>query len=261
MAEFSSVRDERLAAAAAKGMVMDEITNNSGYLFLSLFPLLPLWNRRPLLQYLLWGVCMAFVLFSVKRGAIMIAAVCSVWLVLKAFSSHQRTREKLWRLLLTGLLVVVAIRFVQEFIQSSQLFMVRLEELLAGNSSGRDTIYRQYARFFFDQTGMLPLLFGNGADATLRLFGRLAHNDWLEIGIDNGMLMVALYLVYWVSLFAASRRAKGNNTCHMMLGLFLIIYFLRTIFSMSYNDVSFFSASAMGFALANMENGYKGSFA
>lgn len=253
--QFKAVNEEVLTELHGKGIMMDEMTNNIGYMLLSLFPLLPLWNKKPLIQYLLWGICMLYILFSIKRGAILIGGICSVWFFINTFKEKNSTGKQLWRLLLTIVIVVLSINFIYEFFQASQYFASRLEGTLEGDSSGRDEIYENYFAYFMQQTNMLRFLFGNGADATLRLFGQYAHNDWLEIGINNGVAVLLLYFIYWIQLFSKIRKSKSDNICHMMLVLFFLIYFIKSFFSMSYNDISLYSSCAFGFALAKMDNG------
>lgn len=253
--QFNAVNDEVLTELYGNGMVRDEMTNNIGYILLSLFPLLPLWNKKPLIQYLFWGICMLYILFSIKRGAILIGGVCSIWFFINTFKEKNSKGKQLWRFLLTIAIVVVSIHFIHDFFHASQYFAYRLESTLEGDSSGRGEIYKNYFAFFLQQTNMLRFLFGNGADATLRLFGQYAHNDWLEIGINNGVAVLFLYFIFWIQLFSNIRNSKSDNMCHMMLAMFFLIYFMKSLISMSYNDISVYSSCAFGFALAKMDNG------
>lgn len=255
LVQYISFREELLAVSLEDGMERTEVVNNHGYLILSLFPLLPLWNKRPLIQYLLWGVCMYVIILSMKRGAILIGVISSMWFMLKAFKADNRVIRKLWRMLLTIAIVLFAVHFIQELFQYSNLFASRLEGTLEGDSSGRDTMYQKFLKLLVYQTDVPHLLFGYGADATIRFLDNYAHNDWLEIFINNGLFVGMLYFVFVIQMFVCVRRERKNILCYMMLGLFFIIYFMKTFISMSYNDISFFSASAIGYAFAAMDNG------
>ena len=134
-------------------------------------------------------------------------------------------------------------------------FVFRLEQTLEGNTSGRDDIYNQYYDFFANQTNIFNYLFGNGAYATLKVFDNYAHNDWLEIAIDNGLIIVSIFAIYWVSLilyFFKNRRV--DRTMSSMLALFILIYFIKSFFSMSYDQTPPFASCALGYALAYLEN-------
>ena len=105
----------------------------------------------------------------------------------------------------------------------------------------------------------MRFLFGNGAYGTIQLYFNYAHNDWLEIAIDNGLIVLILYAAFWISLIAMLFKGKRGTTTTLMLGMFIIIYFIRTMISMSYNSISLYAACALGYALAyyEMKDGLK----
>lgn len=238
----------------------DEVTNNMGYLMLSILPLLPILRHRPLIQYAILGVLMFFVLQGMKRGAIIVGAVGVVFFLLESFQMNKQSNNKIggnsfFRVLLTIGIVFFTVYFIQRLLISSDYFNERIERTLEGDSSGRDVLYEKAIYALMEGTKPLYVLFGRGGDATLRVLGNYAHNDWFEIAINNGFWMLLLYVVYWVSLMRYIIRIKKiNKVAFVMLGLFFIVYFLKTFFSMSYCDTPFYASCAMGYALANGEN-------
>ena len=148
--------------------------------------------------------------------------------------------------------ILGAIYVFQQMVLTSDYFNYRLEMTYEGDSSGRDLLYDNYIKFVFSQSNIIHLLFGNGADATVRILGEYAHNDWLEMAINNGLVAVFLFLLYWiVMLKAIIKTRKVNSICYLMMGTFFIIYLMKSFYSMSYNSTSIFASSAFGFALAN----------
>lgn len=234
----------------------EEVTNNAGYTVLSIMPLLPLLRRRPIIQYSFFAVLMFYVFQGFKRGAIVAGVLCSVFFLIETIRISRRSRKGikvsfLLRILLTIIMVIVAVYVIQHFMLTSDYFNRRLDATLEGDSSGRDMIYSSYYSWFINQNNIFAFVFGNGGDATLKLFGNYAHNDWLEIAIDNGLWMVLLYAFYWISLlFFFLRLRKKNTTAYIITGMFFIVYFCRTIVSMSYNDISTYAACALGYAIA-----------
>lgn len=234
----------------------DEVTNNAGYMILSMLPLLPLLHRKPLVQYAILAVLMYFVLYGFKRGAIIVGVVSVLFFLFSNYRTNHLTKEgkkgrQFLRVLLTVVIVVAAVYAVKQVITTSDYFNERMERTLEGDSSGRDRLYSEAKALIFNQTNPILFLFGYGADATLKYLGNYAHNDWYEIAIDNGLWMVVLYVIYWVvMMFYIISIRKTNPKAHLMIGLFFIIYFMKTLFSMSYNDVTFYAASALGYALA-----------
>lgn len=238
----------------------DEVTNNAGYTMLSLLPLLPLLRRRPLIQYALLAVVMYFVLQGFKRGAIITGALASIFFLFGTAKTNRQSRGKtsfqqVLRVLFTVAIVIMAFYSVQRLLNTSDYFNEQIERTVEGDSSGRDILFSTAMSILSEETNPLILLFGHGGDATLKLLGNYAHNDWLEIAIDNGLWMIILYIVYWIVMLRyVVRTRKINPIAFMMVGLFFIIYFMKTLFSMSYNDVTFYASSALGYALAVGDN-------
>ena len=58
---------QAMEALLARGSSREEITNNAGYLFLSLIPIWVVYRRKPLLQYAGLAFCMAFILGTVGK--------------------------------------------------------------------------------------------------------------------------------------------------------------------------------------------------
>jgi hypothetical protein len=258
--QFYRTQRLNLEALAERESNMEEATNNAGYIMLSIIPLIPLFHKRPLMQYSILSVCMVYVLLGMKRGAIIIGALCTTWFFFITLKSNRLSTKQVLRVVLTIIVVVAAVFFIQYMLQNSDYFNYRLEKTMEGDSSGRDALFSTYYNFFLNQSNLLRIAFGNGADATLRKFGEFAHNDWLEIAINNGVFVLLLYAVYWVVLFRTIRKSrKRNPTAHIILGLFFIVYFMKTIFSMSYNDVTIFSCAALGYALACLDSPETGS--
>lgn len=235
--------------------LQDETTNNAGYFILSLFCLLPLLRRKPLFQYVILVVLVFFVLQGFKRGAVLIGVLCSIFFLYENYRLNRQSGGKVsgrqvMRILFTIGVVVAAIYFVQQTLTTSDYFNKRLEDTMEGKSSGRNEIYYTLYTLFINQDNPFTFLFGNGADATIKLAGYYAHNDWLEIAINNGLWMVVLYAIYWIVMFRYIRTRKSNSLAYMMVSLFFIIYFMKTFFSMSCTSVTFYASSALGFALA-----------
>lgn len=232
----------------ARGSMAEETTNNAGYLFLSLIPIWALFRKKPLLQYAGLAFCMAFILMGMKRGAIAIGSVVFLYLIWQIIK-NARGKQRFIVILLTAVLVVVGVYFVIDMMTSSDYFLQRLEATKEGNSSGRDSIYSFFWTYFTEKADAIQFLFGRGANGTLEIYYNYAHNDWLEIAVNQGLLGIAVYIVYWKQLYSTWRQST-NIDAKTILALVGIIYFAQTLFSMSYADMTYVSTSVLGYALA-----------
>lgn len=231
-----------------RGSSAEETTNNAGYLFLSLIPIWVLFRKKPLLQYAGLAFCMVFILMGMKRGAIAIGSVVVLYLIWQIIK-NARGKQKIIVILLTVALAVLGVYLVIDMLSSSDYFLKRIEDTKEGNSSGRDTLYSFFWTYFTEKANIFHYLFGRGANGTLEIYYNYAHNDWLEIAVNQGLLGISVYAVYWKQLYATWRQST-NIEAKTIFALIGIIYFAKTLFSMSYADMTYVCTSVLGYALA-----------
>ena len=121
-------------------------------------------------------------------------------------------------------------------VESNDFLIYRLEAMLEGDSSGRDEIYSSYYRYIVSETNLFYLLFGHGADSTVKVFGLYAHNDWLEIGMNQGLFGLVLYFSYYIQLIKQWRKTKDNHELNMCIGVFIVVSIIASMLSMSINN-------------------------
>ena len=231
-----------------RGSSAEETTNNAGYLFLSLIPIWVVYRRKTLLQYAGLAFCMAFILMGMKRGAILIGGVVFFYLIWQIIK-NARGKQRVFVIILTAVLAVAGVYFVIDLMTSSDYFLQRIEATKEGNTSGRDSLYSFFWTYFTEKADASQYLFGRGANGTLEIYYNYAHNDWLEIAVNQGLLGIAVYAVYWKQFYSTWRQST-NIEAKAILALVGIIYFAKTIFSMSYADMTYVCTSVLGYALA-----------
>lgn len=243
-------RHEELMQFVENGSDRDEITNNMGYLFLSLLPAMLLFRRNPYIM--LGGVlyATAFVIMGMKRGAILIGIIVVLYFIY--ITVKNSTSEKRMYIFLLLIIAVIGIVFLAiHQMQTSEYAMQRIQETREGRSSGRDEIYSFLWDYFIHKADIIHYLFGRGAYGTLEVYKKLAHNDWLEIAVNQGLLGIAIYGFYWRCFYKTWKDSVNPISRHILLMIFFI-YLMKTLFSMSYDDMTYFDTSILGFALANI---------
>ena len=171
-----------------------------------------------------------------------------IWFLLEMFRSAKHYKKLL--IVIVSVVVVLIIAYlVWHLFQTSDFFNQRMQATIEGNLSGRNLLYVTSFNYFLYDTTLFQFLFGSGANATLEVSMNYAHNDWLELAINQGVFGVVLYAVYWVCFFRAWRSMSDNRLIAFSFGLLLLIYFMRTFFSFSYGDMNIYSTSVLGFCL------------
>ena len=216
----------------------EEITNNGGYFFVSLIPLLFFYLKRPILQFTFLGVILLYVFMGMKRGAILIGLVGAI-IFLYANLKESSGRGKFLFLMLTMSIIVGVVFYIDYMMSNSAYFMARVEDTLEGNSSGRDALYGNLWNILLLESRPLYFYLGRGADSTLTIIGKVAHQDWLETFCNNGLLGVIILFVFFYTL---GKHAWESRCCFSRMMFFsfvtlFIITFCKTLFSMSIQNL------------------------
>lgn len=228
----------------------EAITNNAGYLFLALIPAICFFKKNLLLQYGLLAVCLVMMLVSVKRGALIIGIMSLMWFFVKQYSDMTRKQKFIVTFVITLLLCAITV-FIIHLVATNEYFIKRFFDFMDGNSSHRDVLYAVFLDHFMNLENPIQILFGMGANSTLEIGENLAHNDWIEILTNQGIVGVIIYSAYWIAFFLYVFKSKKNsNTLHTALGILFIVFFMKTFFSMSYADIAFSASPVFGYCFA-----------
>lgn len=227
----------------------EEVTNNMGYVFLSLMPALILFNKKPLIQFSLLLYCISFIFMGMKRGAIIISILIFIYYINRLYKTSPK-KLKIYILLSILFLIGTVFYIITDIISSSDYFNHRLEQTIDGDSSGRDIIFGKLWNHFVNETNILKILFGNGNYSTISIAGNYAHNDWLEILLNNGLVGIFIYIIYWYLFVKTWFKSKRFPDIYTALGMILISSFILTLFSMSYTGLKIYTTITLGFFIA-----------
>ena len=230
----------------------EEITNNMGYRFVPLIPMLSLIKMKDVWKYILLIIVFAFIMTAMKRGAILVGAVALI-LYIKHHLNARSTKYVLYIMLLSAGAICLIYLVIMNLYETSDYFKARIYSTLQGDTSNRGWMYIQYLDYFIYQTSSSEFFFGCGANATLLRFGNFAHNDWLEFAINQGLLGIMLCLFYWITFVWEWLHYKGNITYKQALGVLIVVFFLKSLFSMSFNGMSIAATLCIGYCLAQNE--------
>lgn len=252
IAQYFNTERRELARLMMGGYRYEEITNNTSYIILSLFPALFLFRKKTIVQYLAMGIIFYFVISSMKRGALLVGGVMLVWFVYISTKSTTKNR-RLGLVILSIVLLAVGWRFINTFYSRSEFFQYRVEETMSGEASSRDILYSKLWSHYRNNDNIVQLAFGEGGYHTYNIAGNDAHNDWLELLIDCGFITTLIYLFYWVAFFNECRKARFQDyLLYSIIGTCFIYTFLRTFFSMSFSDMPFYLSMVMGYCFAQI---------
>ena len=223
-------------------------TNNRGYLFVSLFPLLFFFKEKPVFQYVCITIMLFLTIISVKRGAILTISLATICFFLHQFSKVSYSK-KILAVFVFAILIIQGSNFVENLYESSNVFQTRYESTMEGSSSGRDVIAANLLEIYLS-SDIRHVIFGFGADGTLG-FGLYAHNDWLEILFNQGIVGLVLYFFFWFQLLRLWRKGRKNGQdINFLMTMWLLCNFPKSLFSMWYSMANIIITMPLGYYLA-----------
>lgn len=241
---------EKMAKLLEEGVFSEDITNNSGYFILGIIPCSFVFYKKPLFQYTIMVICMILILMSMKRGAILVTMIVLLYMVYKEIRAGSYSKKV--TIISLAIIALVGITYyIQEYLINNDYFLERIESTMEGKTSGRDDLYTKFATHILNNMTITSLLVGEGAMATVKLVGKAAHNDWLEIMICHGLIGIWAFIYYWRTFFLSSFNKRNNVISNSTLTSYLIMYLLMTFFSMSIGGMCVFADLMIGFSLAN----------
>ena len=226
----------------------EEVTNNAGYMFVALIPMFVFLKKKPVFQYLLMAVSAYFIITAMKRGAILVGGLSFAYFF---YSSTRKIsmRKKVLYLFLIGLFITFCYFYVNYMLESSAYFESRVNDTIEGNDSSRSSLYSDFWNKIFSEGNIFTFLLGRGADATIRYGENYAHNDWLEIAMDLGLLGIISFIIFWKNFYNFWKSFKNDPTLYLLVGICFIQMFSKTLFSMSINKIEISLSCVLGYAI------------
>ena len=227
----------------------EEATNNGGYIIVSLLPMSIFLKDRSKQQYLLLAGALLLTFLSMKRGAILVAGIAVTVYFWYLFRYSKKSRKI--QVFVALMVAALGIFYVYDRLSTtSEYFQERVDETMEGETSGRDFIQGFLIDYYMTQYTPTEQLVGRGGNATLDVLGQFAHNDWIELGINQGLLGMLLYLFFWIAFAKTILKRDVPPKVKTALAMLFEMYFLKTFFSMSYSEYTLYASMVLGFGIA-----------
>ena len=217
-----------------------ELVNNIAYSFVALIPFVFLFKEKKVYSIASMALLMFFIIQGGKRGALIAGVIGLLFFIyyqLKTIDKKHRYRSYL--LVLIGVLGLVY--FAYDVFQNNEFLVARMQKIGdGGGSSGRDIIYANIFNAWLNSDNMFSLVFGYGFAASLNLSGtgNFAHNDWLELLSNFGLLGVFIYGLLFYAAVKCFRNKDWNIDKRLLLLTIVSIWFFSTLVSMSYTSMN-----------------------
>lgn len=214
----------------------EDVVNNAAYMFVNLIPFVFLIKKNKIISLLSMLILVFFIIQGSKRGAIFTGSVG----VLIYIYYQLRTIEKKHRVkgyFITAIGIVALGYFIYNFYLENEFLSYRMQTMLEGNSSQRDRIYFDIFSGWYNSPNIINLIFGFGFAGSQQLAtGSFAHNDWLELLSNFGLLGISIYLMLFYSAYKLIRYSQWDSDKRIIFVCVVAMWFLVTLFSMAYTS-------------------------
>ena len=223
------------------------LVNNMGYRFIPLMPLV-YFMRKYRNLYLL--TCYLFTVLCLKRGALIVGSIFVFVYMLNTIILDRRRGSKHTKIVVL-IVFFVAFVFLYDYIRQNEILFGRINAMLEGDSSGREDYYVIAFNYLFKDLDVFRFLFGGGANTSIRIIGNYAHNDWLEIGMNNGLLGLSIYVSFlFAGLFTWKQlKRKNQKDESFAFGMYILAFFLMSLFSMAVTEIGPVYSIGIGFCM------------
>lgn len=230
---FEYSRSFLLLKMRAEGFSGDDVTLNASVVFLMLLPLCILLKNR-ILSLSIVCICIYFLISSVKRGNIIASIIPLANFVYELWKS---TSKKFFKRALLIIALVFITSWAIDLITSNDFFQLRLQQTIQGNSSHRDLIYQTMWNLWYAKANLLQHIFGYGYNGTVLYsgIGYMAHNDWLEVLVDFGLIGAVSYLAIFISMIKSSLDFD-NKLYRNVLWTIIAVWIFKSAYSMGFTD-------------------------
>ena len=168
-----------------------------------------------------------------KRGAILCLIVVAIFSFFYYLKSNTISFKELLGILI---LFSAAVFLGYDSYISNDYLVYRIENTQEIGLGNRAIAYSSLWNHWYTDRNLFTLIFGNGSAASVEVWGNFAHNDWLEILTDYGLVGVVVYLTLFITFYSYIRKSNFEFSYLLAMYICLIVWFLKTIFSMGYTD-------------------------
>ncbi len=232
-----------------------DVVNNVSYSFVALIPFVFLLKNKRIISFGFMMILVFFIIQGAKRGALIAGAIGLLSFVYFQLRTIER-RKRFKGYFIISIAIVSMSVYAYNIYETNEFLIDRMQGLAEGNSSGRDIIYLNILNAWYNSTSYINILFGYGFAASLYLSGtgNFAHNDWLELLSNYGLLGVSIYIMLFYSAIKEIINSTWTKDKQIFLITILLIWLFVSLVSMTYTSVNgYIQAILLAFLIGSRE--------
>lgn len=236
----------------SKGFLENQKSSDTVFCLIVYIPLLFLFDGKKIIKIVAIAFFGVICFLSLKRSIVLGLSIFMIVFFLLEGNKKIITKWYFW-------LIVIAVIFVGSYVSDTigNSLDARFHEETGG--SGRDLIYTNILRHF-SNSEFFELLFGHGFMSVVKINGALAHNDFLQLLYDGGLIAIVFYLSMWfyflsfvIKNWRIRRQIGGYYSVYVSTIVLLLVLSMLNCFIYSYILISPLML-AIGFLIGEIRN-------
>ncbi len=219
------------------------VVNNMSYYFVRLMPFVFLIKNHRVLATITMAILMIFIIMGSKRGALIAGGLTLIMYFYYLWKTQEK-KGKLQGYFMSFSAIAILSILGYRYFTENQFLIERMTDIAGG--SGRDRIFSVIFNNWFTNQNFDNFLFGYGFGASRGITGgSFAHNDWLEIISNFGLLGGVIYLILIVAgiKFAFNKNLKFDKK--ILVLTIMVSWLWITMISMWYNNIQGYTNSIL----------------
>lgn len=209
------------------------IVSNVSYIFVFLIPYTFLFKKNRIISFITMLILLYFIIQGSKRGALLVGGVATILFAYNQLR-NLKGRAKIIAGTLSGISIIGIFYYAYLRLMENQFVIERMQMAREGSFSGREIIFKNLWRAWVNSGDALNYLFGYGFAASLRLSGgSYAHNDWLEMMTNFGILGIISYFLFFGIGFNMLLVTGWKKDKRILMITLIIMWFLTGLGSMA----------------------------
>ena len=205
-------------------LIINQAATDAFFTVIVYLPFVMMLQEKKALKIILFLLMIIATIISMKRSLIIGVVACSLIYIM--LTEHRKVFLKWYFWIL--LLVIVYLSYYFYNIVSETLFY-RFAQLEEDGGTGRNTMYNTVLNAFVN-SDLISIIFGHGYQSVTLILKKLAHNDFLQLLYDCGLIGTGLYIIFMLSLIALAirkyRTRKVNKKIYAAFISTLVLYLI-----------------------------------
>jgi hypothetical protein len=235
------------------------LQNNLVYGIVMLFPFLFLIKNK-FISLVLMSIMYFAVIWSFKRGGIITGSILLLvnmfYLIFNKSNYSKLAARDFKRLFILIMIIFIIIYFFNELF-SNEIIITRFINIEDDRGSQREYIFKDIFFGWLNFDNLFHFLFGFGfLGSIIFTLNSTAHNDFIEVVSNFGILGMIIFLGIWYGLFKIIRNKNCDITSRYIVASVFLAWVIDSQYQQFYNSLYSFSMMLiLGFVVGKEKYG------